>query len=318
MDPLIAMEAPTVQKVRYQETSKMDAPNDAVANVSLKKLAVRFAGRLAPSALRFFAHRNPTNRARWPLLSALRDDPKCRDWLASLENPTRTRRGFQIFTLLGDLTSDWIKVHGQHETGTERFILDHLTPGTTFIDVGANIGYFSLLAASVSKASVVAFEPQPAIAELLRKSVVFNHLEELVKVESLALSNAPSTMKMTACPGNSGHSQITRTGTVDTQSFDVQVVALDTWMKHNPTGPVSVCKIDTEGSEIQVLEGMSDLLDRDGPAIVIEVIEEFLAGFGGSESRMLGLLKSRGYIEVSKAYTFRGDPNRYFAKVGRK
>lgn len=295
----------------------MDFLDDPVTAVSLKKFAARLAGRFAPSALRFVAHRNPTNRGRWPLLSAMIEDPKCREWLASLENPTRTRHSFRIFTLEGDLTSDWIKVHGQHERGTERFILDHLRPGSTFLDVGANIGYFALLAAAVGKARVVAFEPQPAIADLLSRSVALNGLDGVVRVECLALSNAPDSMRMTSCPGNTGHARLTHAGAAESQTFDVSVVALDTWMESNPIGPVSVCKIDTEGSEIRVLEGMVRLLDRDSPAIVIEVVGEFLAAFGGSESRLSALLEGRGYADVSKAYTFRGDPNRYFAKVAR-
>jgi hypothetical protein len=59
---------------------------------------------------------------------------------------------------------------------------------------------------------------------------------------------------------------------------------------------------------------MPQLLDRDGPAIVIEIIDDFLAKFGGSGSMLLELLESHGYRDVSGRYTFRGDRNRYLVR----
>lgn len=283
--------------------------------VSPSKLAVRALGRLAPSALRFLAHRSTINRGRWPMLSALRDDPRCRAWLASLENPTKTRRGFRIYTLAGDLTSDWIKLHGQHEAGTERFILDHLKPGTALLDVGANVGYFSLLAATVGRARAVAFEPQRPVADLLQRSAGHNRVEGLVRVERLALSDAPATMRMTSCPGNTGRSRLVGSDCAGAEPYPVSVVALDDWLRDNPVGPVSVCKIDTEGAELRVLLGMARLLDREGPAVVVEVIDEHLAGFGASGRNVCETLKGHGYADVTRRYAPRGDPNRYFERM---
>jgi FkbM family methyltransferase len=264
-------------------------------------------GRIAPSALRFLAHHYPFSRGRYAMLCALTDDAKCRGWLASLENPTRTRRGFRIFTLPGDLTSDWIKLYG-------KFMLDHLKPGSTFLDIGANIGYFSLLAAVTGGARVVSFEPQRTVADLLQQSVAHNRIGDSARVERRALSNAPATMRMTSCPGNTGHSRLADNDDKGAQPYPVPVAALDEWLAGNPVGPVSVCKIDTEGAELRVLQGMPQLLDRDGPAIVIEIIDDFLAKFGGSGSMLLELLESHGYRDVSGRYTFRGDRNRYLVR----
>ncbi len=285
-----------------------------VGALYIKKLAVRALWRLSPSALRFLAQRNPFDRGRLEMLRALDESPGCRGWLASLENPTRTRRGFGIFTVPGDLTSDWIKLHGQHETGTERFILEHLSPGSTFLDIGSNIGYFSLLASVTGRANVVAFEPQRPIADLLLRSVAHNHIQELVRVECLALSDSPGTMRMTSCPGNTGHSRLASEGDESAQPYPVQVAVLDDWLEGNPAAPVSVCKIDTEGSEYRVLRGMTRLLDRDCPAVVVEVIDDFLAAFGASGSEVMRLLESRGYADVTGDYSVEGDNNRYLVK----
>jgi FkbM family methyltransferase len=246
------------------------------------------------------------------MLSALKDDARCRRWLASLENPTRTRHAFKIFTLQGDLTSDWIKLHGQHEAGTEKFVLEHLRPDTTFLDIGANIGYFSLLAAVVGHARVVAFEPQDPIADLLQKSVDYNLVGGSVRVARLALSDSPASMKMTSCPGNTGHAQLADAGSEGVQPYAVSVVALDDWQRENVLGHVSVCKIDTEGTELRVLQGMAELLGRDGPAIVVEILDDPISGSSGK--KILDLLKRRGYEDVSHRYSSGGDGNRYLVR----
>jgi FkbM family methyltransferase len=278
---------------------------------SIKRRAARFLASTLPSALRFLAYRNKTEKWRWPLLEELVAVPKGRRWLASIENPTRTRNGFRLFTLPNDLTSDFIKLHGQHEPGTEEFILDHLKPNCTFLDVGANIGYYSLVAAIKGKSKVVAFEPQEPISELLQLSVEYNKLASLVKVEPSALSNSPATMRITSCPGNSGHAQLTSSSGDNVQPYTVSAVVFDEWMQTNPIDRVSVCKIDTEGAEFQVLNGMVKMLARDRPAIVIEIIDAFLVEFGASESAVWGFLRDLGYRDVSARYKSFGDNNRY-------
>ncbi|HEY1794284.1 MAG TPA: FkbM family methyltransferase [Opitutaceae bacterium] len=281
---------------------------------SLKRLPVRAMGRVAPDALRFLAHHNRIGRGRWPMLEVLISDPKCRNWLASLENPTRTRHKFTIFTMPGDLTSDWIKLHGQHEVGIEAFILSHLRPGAAFLDVGANIGYFSLLAAVVGKSPVFAFEPQASVAELLERSVEHNGIGDRVRVVRGALSDSSSTMRMTACPGNSGHSRIVTPGAADAQTYNVPVVAFDDWYRENPIGPVCACKIDTEGADYRVLRGMGELLERDRPAVVVEVIDEHLREYASAAADLLELMRKAGYTEVTRRYWVLGDQNRYFER----
>jgi FkbM family methyltransferase len=275
---------------------------------------IRTMGRGAPGLFRALARRNPIDYRRSRIVGVLKGDAACQAWFDSLENPIKTRRGFEMYTVSNDYTSDWIKLHGQHEVPTERFIMDHLKPGHTFLDIGSNIGYFSLLAASVGKSRVVSFEPQRKIAGLLRDSVTHNHLEALVQVNQLALSDKPATMKMTNCPDNTGHAQLT--GIDDPTALEdiVSVVVLDDWQQQNPVGPVSVCKMDAEGAEYQILNGMRHLLERDSPALVIELMDENLTAFGSSVSQVQALLKNHGYRDISESYRTKDDDNGYFIK----
>jgi FkbM family methyltransferase len=280
----------------------------------LATTTLRSMGRNTPSLLRFLAHHSPIRQYQWETLHVLMSDPVCSAWLASLENPTKTRRGFRIHTIINDITSDWIKFHGRHEPSTEKFIMEHLKKGSAFLDIGANLGYFSLLAAYSGQSNVVAFEPQDRIAKLLSKSVDYNRLAGLVRVESIALSDEFGTMKMSSCPGNSGHAQLVNETDPNAQEERVPVMPLDEWVKTNPLGKVSVCKIDTEGAEFKVLCGMKRLLERDAPALVVEIIEEHLVEFKSTTAQILKFLEEKGYSDVSHRYTYQGDHNRYFVK----
>jgi FkbM family methyltransferase len=278
----------------------------------LAQWLTRWLGRWTPSLLRALAFRNPTERGRWDILLAITGAPEGRAWLRGLENPSRTRHGFRIHTLSDDLTSDWIKVHGQHEVPTERFILDHLKGDSTFLDIGANIGYFSLLAAWTGRADAIAFEPQRVLAQLLARSAQANRFRREIRVENLALSDAPATMRMTSCPGNTGHAQLVSSEAAQGES--VAVVVLDEWLRGRSLLPVSVCKIDTEGAEYRVLRGMAQLLERDRPALVIELIEDHLAAFGSSRAEVRAWLAAHGYRDVTPQYVIPGDPNGYFLR----
>ena len=127
-------------------------------------------------------------------------------------------------------------------------------------------------------------------------------------MERLALSDAPATMRMTSCPGNTGHSRLVGADYAGAEPYPVSVVALDDWLRDNPVGPVSVCKIDTEGAEFRVLLGMARLLDREGPAVVVELIDEHLAGFGASGQMVRELLKGHGYADVTRRYALARRP----------
>lgn len=104
-------------------------------------------------------------------------------------------------------------------------------------------------------------------------------------------------------------------GSAGAQSYPVDVVAFDQWVKAHSAGRVSVCKIDAEGAKLHFLQGMSELLDRVGPALEVDVIDEHLIQFGGSDSDLLSFLSGLGYTDVTPRYNCHGDCNRYLVKA---
>ena len=228
--------------------------------------------------------------------------------LAQLPNPSVTRRGFSIYCNPSDYTSDWIKFWGEHETITETFLLRHLRHGGAFLDVGANVGYFSLLAAHVfrEKCHVTAFEPNPSIAALLRQSVEKNSGQNRIRVIEAAVSDAPGELQLVIDRDNTGHSFL---GATAGSGPRVAVIRIDDWLQSNPPPErITAIKLDVEGCELNALRGMEATLRTHRPALVVEVIDHHLRQFGASRDELLTFVKNLGFVEEMTSR----DDNLYF------
>ena len=134
-----------------------------------------------------------------------------------------------------------------------RFLEGCLREGGSFVDVGANIGIFSLFAARLVGPSgrVVAFEPDPQNAAMLREHVRLNGFERIVECVELGISARSETRHVsTPNPANRGATVLTATGSGPA----VQCVALAEALEATSCANVDVLKIDIEGQELEVLE----------------------------------------------------------------
>jgi FkbM family methyltransferase len=141
----------------------------------------------------------------------------------------------------------------------------YLHPGATVVDIGANIGYYSLLAAyCVGPAGrVIAFEPSEANCALLRLSLQANGFQQ-VQLCPLAVADANGPVGYGADDSNG---QISRSISAP-HSRAVEAVALDDFLKTEPR--LDVVKLDIEGAEGLALRGMRQLLARHHPVIFCE------------------------------------------------
>lgn len=144
----------------------------------------------------------------------------------------------------------------------------------TYLDVGANLGLMTLnVLAEVPDVKVVAFEPGPHQAQLLRKNIAANQLEGRVSVVQWALGNKPGTAQFVIHHDrhSSGDGFIDTGRAGRTVTIDVPVGTLDGWWVDAGRPGVDAIKIDTEGAELWVLQGAHDLLEKCRPVVVFEL-----------------------------------------------
>jgi FkbM family methyltransferase len=149
-----------------------------------------------------------------------------------------------------------------------------LLPGQTFIDVGANIGYFSILAAKKvgSSGRVLAIEPEPHNFELLSQNVKINQLCN-VTLANVALGESPGTAQLFCSPQNFGdHRLYADADSGDRQAVNATMVRLDDLIDQYGLTSVDLIKMDVQGYECYVLAGMRRLL---GTNRRLRVLTEF-------------------------------------------
>lgn len=187
---------------------------------------------------------------------------------------------------------------GRYEPLETVLVEQLLTPGMTFVDVGANWGYFTLLAASRTGPAgrVVSFEPDPRLFALLRANLDRNNLNHVVPLP-LAASDRRQTIHLAGYDeqgGNWGLSHVTsqaEPGAFEVDGFRIDDVLDDLSVQH-----VDLLKMDIEGSEDLALAGMIDGLDRKRyRAILLEVHPAHLAERGGDAADVIRLIAERGY-----------------------
>jgi len=156
----------------------------------------------------------------------------------------------------------------------------------TVFDVGANVGVFALLAASVTGAEVVGFEPTPDIARTFQAIVDANALPCRVEAIALGATDGTATLHLskTADSSNSllaGFRQAVGTLEVPLERLDAYCTRTGRWP--------AVLKVDTEATEPDVLRGATELLTRVRPWIVCEVLA------GRTEVALMEILRPFGY-----------------------
>ncbi len=144
-----------------------------------------------------------------------------------------------------------------------------IRPESCFFDVGAHIGYFSLLAAKAG-ARVFAFEPNPANVEVLQRNVDDNRLAKVTVVPK-AVSDRDGTLRFATFPRSSVGKVASENLPSDARIDEIACCSLDGFVfgEGNPS-PASI-KIDVEGAEGSVLRGARVLLERHRPVLLVEM-----------------------------------------------
>jgi len=161
---------------------------------------------------------------------------------------------------------------GTTEPGVQQALVELLEPGMTFYDVGANMGFFSLIAwrRVGSHGRVCAFEPLPESARTLRHNVGLNGARNVAVVEAAVAAGPGRARLAVTAESVQAHLAEIDTDTPTLGVVDVQVTAIDAELAAGRAAP-DVVKIDVEGAELQVLEGMRETIEHHHPALICEL-----------------------------------------------
>lgn len=249
-----------------------------------------------------------------------------RKLLPLLEMPA-ARRPFRLFSTSNDVISTHIRAGGAFEAETLGMIdavaERHALKQGVALDIGANIGNHAVWMAQ-RFGEVVAFEPNPIIASVLRANAMLNQCTNMHVVET-ALSDHEGTAMLVARRGDHiGTLELDEHGTSAGNSIPAARVALQTGDSvleslRLSTAPVTFIKMDIEGAEVQALAGLDRTLRRDHPVICFEArnpvegeaVRERLrqAGYSrffavhASRLVLLQLLNPRTWISWTKRYS---------------
>ena len=174
--------------------------------------------------------------------------------------------GFNLYIMPDDYIGSGIQNSKVHEPHVTNVIRRTLSQGDTFLDVGANIGYFSMLASSLvgKTGKVIAFEPNPQNQQLIFSSILENSGN--IKLFPYAVSNTAAVLRFINVGSNGG--VVSKSSKKQDFSFYVQSVILDELLKDEKR--IDLIKIDVEAHEPYALKGMENLLSRLKPNIITE------------------------------------------------
>lgn len=174
---------------------------------------------------------------------------------------------FKIYAMKSDAEVGRGIIQSQvYEPHVTNILTEILNAGDVFLDLGANIGYFSLLAASIVQASgkVISFEPNTQNLQLFYASILENKLKNII-VYPLAASDNARIMKLTSF-GSNGFLEIPQSGLANAQFL--QSVTVDELLQNEER--FNVVKMDIEGYEPLALKGMDKIIKKHKPIILTE------------------------------------------------
>lgn len=226
----------------------------------------------------------------------------------SLRNQeTRIRSGIGKDLLINVGSSAAAYVLGNFKPDVQEFLASTVKPGQVIYDVGANVGFFTLLAARLTGpgGKVISFEPLPENLLHLRRNVERNQFRN-VTIQPLALG-AASEERVFHVSERPTWGKLEKAGSARPDKYladiKVAVARLDDLLSKGEIPPPDFVKIDVEGAEVEVLEGARETLARFGPILIVELhgtgalLTQVLAAIG-----YCGLPLNEAYSDVAGAH----------------
>lgn len=164
------------------------------------------------------------------------------------------------------------------EPDCSAYIRKNFKPGKTFIDIGANIGYYSLLASQLAgeNGNVIAVEASPKIFEALQENIRLNNSASNIEAHNFAITGAPGKASVYLGPDCNLGSTTTNASLKNKFPYrsyrheaEVNAVTLDYLFNSKNIQNLQMIKIDVEGTEREVINGMTEIIQNGSPELEI-------------------------------------------------
>ncbi len=180
------------------------------------------------------------------------------------------------------------------------FLLDIVQPGMTFLDVGCNVGLFSLmLSDAIGDGRIFAFEPTTRTVKILKDNIALNGFENITPVHTALGNHIGKVVLKLNDDGIDGLNTIGKPTHEECKIVGgetVDIITLDDFVKESGIERVDLIKVDVEGAELQVFEGACRILNGDNPPFIIyESNYRTTAGFNYHPAETIWYLEACGY-----------------------
>ena len=197
---------------------------------------------------------------------------------------------------------------GTYELPLQKALAHYLKPEDVFYDIGANIGFFIVLAAHLvgKSGSVYAFEPVPENVKRIRHNLKLNRFSNTTVLEK-AVSVYTGKGRLLLAQ-HSGGAMLSSAGTPPDfkGAMNVNLVCIDDLVAQKALKPPVLVKIDVEGAEIDVFKGMKQTIEKYKPIIIYEVDDGNKESFEQKSKALENLITSLGYKIMPLAAAYPG------------
>lgn len=236
----------------------------------------------------FWIKKWPYQSGKWRFYKAGID--MCRSQNQVMTAESVNKKKYKIFSR--DYAGSHLLVTGIWEPYVTMTIERILRPGDTFVDVGANFGYFSILASGLVQepGKVMAFECNPNVASLLKENIQLNGCKNIMLYEH-ALGDQEGNINFFLSSADTGHGSLDQAK--NSRQISVQIHKYDDL---NLECQVRLIKIDVEGAEYRVLKGMKNLLSSPSrPYVICEMSNKFEGRGGDNVKDIMNYMDDLGY-----------------------
>lgn len=170
-------------------------------------------------------------------------------------------------------------------------------PGMTVVDIGANFGYYTCLAARLvgSQGKVIAFEPEPKNYEMLLRNITQNQYQNVIPIQK-AVANQVGKTKLFMDRNNFGAPSLSEGNIISRGGFiEVETLTLDSFFEGTPMNRPDFIKIDAQGGEGLIMDGAKNVLQNNPLKIILEFWPYGLLQMGNDPLRLINDLLNYGF-----------------------